>query len=362
MITISEMPNAQLKTLESAVEKLLPWFAQFHRKFPWRADPHPYKVWLAEVMSQQTQMSTLLPYFERFLAAFPSVDALAGASEEQVMRQWSGLGYYSRARNVHAAAKAISARGDFPRTYEGWLELPGIGPYTAAAVSSQCFGAKKSVWDGNVQRVLARVFAVKKAWVPEFRREIELLLDSAIAEVEASAFNQAWMELGATVCVPKSPACSKCPISKNCAAFKMGAVGEYPAPKPRKTVIELAPRVLVSLRLRDGKYEVLLRRRESGEWFSGLWDFTTELGGVKEPVRVIEETEFARAEVFGRAKHSITHHKIALTGFARLISRAKGNSEGDWVELSIASSGEKPLATTARKLLPHLIEWTKERL
>src|SRR5882724_3731281 len=191
-------------------KQLLAWFRQFQRDLPWRRDKDPYRVWLSEIMLQQTRVAAVIPYYERFLERFPDVRALAETPQEEVLRLWSGLGYYSRARNLQKAAQQIVALhgGEFPQTEEAALALSGIGPYTGAAILSIAFGAKHAVLDGNVARVLARLFAVHgdlrdaKRW-QSLQQSADALLDSS----SPSDWNQAMMELGATLCTPQSPQC-----------------------------------------------------------------------------------------------------------------------------------------------------------
>src|SRR5258708_575508 len=214
-------------------KNLLGWFRQYQRDLPWRRTKDPYRIWLAEIMLQQTRVAAVIPYYERFLVRFPDVRALAAAPQEEVLRLWSGLGYYSRARNLQRAAQEIVAKhgGVFPRDEKDALALPGIGSYTAAAILSIAYGAKHAVLDGNVARVLARTFAVHgdlrdaKRW-QSLQQSADALLDSK----SPSDWNQAMMELGATLCTPQSPQCLLCPVTQFCQARKLGIAGSLPAP------------------------------------------------------------------------------------------------------------------------------------
>lgn len=358
------MPALQrLKTRE--IQRLVAWYEKNQRDFPWRKNPDPYWVWLAEIMSQQTQMATLVPYFYRFIERFPNVEALARASEDDVLAAWAGLGYYSRARNVHRAARMIvdELKSEFPRTLEGLLELPGVGPYTAAAIASQCFQVAEPVWDGNVIRVCSRLEARADALVPAFRAEMQDALRVKMAGHCPSAFNQALMELGATVCTPKAAACERCPISGVCEALRLEAVGRFPPPKPRKENIELRCRVQVRIRSEQvGEYEVFVQRRRPGQWFEGLWDFPSELGGAKLPVEAFSQ-DLSRAGSIGEVHHQITHHKIFLMGVIQFekpmrSTRAKAlNEDGAWIALDRLVDGDSSIAlsTTARKMIKLLL-------
>src|SRR5208282_1601319 len=202
-------------------EKLLGWFRAHRRELPWRASRNPYRVWVAEVMLQQTRIAAVLPYYDRFLKKFPSVEALAHGREHEVLKLWSGLGYYSRARNLHRAAKEIVARhgGAFPREIDEALALPGIGGYTAAAVLSIAYDVPLAVLDGNVARVLARLRAIRgDLRAPRTWRQLQQTADDLLAHESPGDWNQALMELGEVVCTPQSPRCDACPVARSCRA------------------------------------------------------------------------------------------------------------------------------------------------
>jgi A/G-specific adenine glycosylase len=231
-------------------KKLLGWFRQYQRDLPWRRTKDPYRIWLSEIMLQQTRVAAVIPYFERFLERFPDVHALAAAPQEEVLRLWSGLGYYSRARNLQSAAQEIVAKhgGLFPRNEKEALALPGIGRYTAAAILSIAYGAKHAVLDGNVARVLARLFAVSGD-LREGRRwqSLQASADSLLDPKSPSDWNQAMMELGATLCTPQSPQCLLCPVAQFCRARKLGLADSIPARRKKRATenIVLAAAVLL---------------------------------------------------------------------------------------------------------------------
>jgi A/G-specific adenine glycosylase len=234
-------------------KQLLGWFRQFQRDLPWRRSKDPYRIWLSEIMLQQTRVAAVIPYYERFLERFPDVNALASAPQEEVLRLWSGLGYYSRARNLQSAAQQIVAKhgGAFPRNEDDALELPGIGNYTAAAILSIAYGAKHAVLDGNVARVLARIFAVRgdlrdaKRW-----RGLQERADALLDPKSPGDWNQAMMELGATLCTPPAPQCLLCPIAQFCRARKLGLAETIPEARKKRATVEitLAAAVLVESR------------------------------------------------------------------------------------------------------------------
>jgi A/G-specific adenine glycosylase len=223
--------------------RLLDWFRQYRRELPWRATKDAYRVWLSEIMLQQTRVAAVIPYYQRFLQRFPSTQALATAPEEEILRMWSGLGYYGRARNLQRAAQEIVARfaGEFPRSEREARELPGIGAYTAAAILSIAYGEKLAALDGNVARVLARLFAMEGDLREGSRwRQLQDRADSLLEQKSPGDWNQAMMELGATVCTPRSPQCLLCPVTDFCEARKMGIAESLPAIHKKRAVVEVA--------------------------------------------------------------------------------------------------------------------------
>jgi A/G-specific adenine glycosylase len=286
---------------------------------PWRAMPgeacDPYRVWLSEIMLQQTTVVAVIPYYEKFLTRFPSVEALAAADSEHVMQAWAGLGYYARARNLHACAKAVAGLGAFPRTLDGLRALPGIGPYTAAAVGAIAFGIPVVPIDGNVERVVSRVFAVT-APLPEAKPAIAAgaarLGSDPAAVARPSDFAQALFDLGARICTPTNPACVICPWRAQCAAVQAGIAGEL----PRKVKKAARPiRHGVHFWLVDAEGRVLLRRRPP----SGLLGGMTELPGTVWRSERWSEAEIAAAAPMavawrdvGEIRHGLTHFELHL--------------------------------------------------
>ncbi len=291
---------------------LLAWFEAHARELPWRmvqagGQRDPYRVWVSEVLLQQTQISRGKGYFENFVQQFPDVQALSAAPIEAVLKAWEGCGYYARARNLHRAAKVLAASG-LPQTYEGWLALPGVGPYTAAAVSSLAYGEARAVNDGNVRRVLSRLWAERQpsdTWVQ--RRADELLERSRPGD-----WNEALMDLGATLCSPKSPRCSACPLSDHCGAYASGDPGAYPAPKPRTPVQAIRA---VALLIGDAHSAYLEQRR--GSLLGGLYGLPTEEGGPEDALpRLLERLGAAAPRYLGAVGHSMTHRRITLEVYA----------------------------------------------
>ena len=260
---------------------IIQWFRENGRALPWRETRDPYAIWLSEIILQQTRIEQGRPYWERFMQRWPTVEALAEASEDEVLRLWQGLGYYSRARNLHAAAKQVVARGGFPTTLEGLRSLKGVGDYTAAAIGSFAFGLPAAVVDGNVYRVLARHYGIATPInTTEGKKEFALLAQSLLPSdhssfliPHSSLYNQALMDFGATHCTPSSPGCPSCPLQETCVAFREGRINELPV-KQRTLKIKERHLTYIYIRYRG---ETALHRRPAGDIWQGLYEpFLTE--------------------------------------------------------------------------------------
>jgi len=253
-------------------QQVLGWFDVHGRKdLPWQQDPTPYRVWVSEIMLQQTQVATVIPYFERFMVRFPDVLSLADAPADEVLHLWSGLGYYARARNLHKAAQQVRDHlgGHFPETFDALVALPGVGRSTAGAVLSLSLGQRHAILDGNVKRVLARCYAVA-GWPGQSAVLAQLwaLSERLTPDARAKDFNQAMMDLGATVCSRSRPACEACPLADDCVAHAQGNPAAYPGKKPRKTLPVRDVRMLL---IRDPAGQVLLEQRPPSGIWGGLW-------------------------------------------------------------------------------------------
>jgi A/G-specific adenine glycosylase len=319
---------------------LLDWYRRGHRELPWRGASDPYGIWVSEIMLQQTRAQAVIPYYERFLRRFPTVESLAAAEENDVLALWSGLGYYSRARNLHKAAVAVTAAGGFPREYDAIRALPGIGDYTAAAVASIAFGLPYAVLDGNVLRVVARVENdAADIAAPRTRDRFREVAQGWLDPHEPGHFNQALMELGATVCLPKAPLCLVCPLAGCCRARQEGTAAQLPV-KLRKTEPVAIDAVL--LLVRNGARVLLRRRDDAARRMAGFWDLPSP-----------EELPSARTgEPLGEFRHTITHHHYTFT-VVSASARPRG-AEYRWFEPH--ETVEVPLSTTARKALK-LVGW-----
>ncbi len=315
--------------------RLREWYGAGHRDLPWRRTSDPYRIWVSEIMLQQTRAQAVIPYYERFLDRFPTVEVLAAAAEEEVLALWSGLGYYSRARNLRRAARQMVEAGGFPREYDAIRALPGVGDYTAAAVASIAFGLAHAVVDGNVLRVVARVENdASDIGAPRTRQRFRGTAQAWLGASEPGPFNQALMELGATVCLPRSPLCLVCPLATDCRAREEGTAAQLPV-KLRKTEPVRIEGVLLVVRKGSG---VLLRQRAAdARRMAGFWDLPSpdDLPGARPGARL------------GEIRHTITHHYFTLAVRA---ARARVPQAGfRWFEPEELTA--IPLSTTARKAL-----------
>ena len=286
---------------------LLEWFREHGRALPWRETHDPYAVWLSEIILQQTQVKQGWAYWERFMRRWPTVEELAAASEDEVLREWQGLGYYSRARNLHTAAKQIVALGAFPSTIDGLRKLKGVGDYTAAAIGSIAFGLPAAVVDGNVYRVLARHFGIETPInTTEGKKEFaamaqELLLPVLNKEGQgADLFNQAMMDFGATQCTPSSPHCLKCPLQETCVAFRTDRVAALPV---KLKTLKVKERHLAYIYIRCHG-ETAIRRRPAGDIWQGLYEpLNLDLGAMP-------PAKFQGRRIATRVKHVLTHRVL----------------------------------------------------
>ena len=276
-------------------ETILRWYAENGRDLPWRRTRDPYAVWLSEIILQQTRVAQGRAYWERFLDRFPTVEALAAAPEDEVLRLWQGLGYYSRARNLHAAAKQIVSMGGFPSTLEGIRSLKGVGDYTAAAIGSIAFGLPAAVVDGNVYRVLARYFGIATPVRTTAAKKEFSALAARLLPADAAAFNQGMMDFGATCCTPVNPLCLTCPLSASCQALRDGRVELLPVKQAAAKPVE---RRLTYVYVRVDGFTAI-RRRGPGDIWQGLW----------EPLAVSAVPEGA-VPVARNFKHQLTHRTI----------------------------------------------------
>jgi A/G-specific adenine glycosylase len=351
---------------------LLAWYRAGHRDLPWRRTRDPYAIWVSEIMLQQTQVATVIPYFERFMERFPSVEALAAAPEDEVLRLWSGLGYYSRARYLQHGAREVLSRheGRIPEAIEELLRLPGVGRYTAGAIASIAFARAAPILDGNVIRVLCRLYALrgdpKRA---PLHGRLWHLAEALIPEGEAGDFNQALMELGATVCTPASPRCDACPLAERCEACRLGLQESLPelARAPAPTPLRMAAAVI----WRASDVLLVKRPTESAggknggnTWWAGMWQFPSgpvppEESTAAAVVRIARETaglDVMDDAVAGVVRHSVTRWKITLEARHCLPVDSEPTPRGgaDWRWTSLEETAHLALPAPQRRLVEQM--------
>lgn len=305
---------------------MLAWFADHRRPLPWRENRTPYRVWLAEVMLQQTTVATATSYFERFVEQFPTVHDLAGAPLDHVLNLWQGLGYYNRARNLHKCAAEVSKRhgGRFPQTAEELQKLPGIGPYTSAAIASIAFDSPAPVVDGNIERVLSRLFAIKTT-LPKSKEKIKTYAAKLTPQKQSGDYAEAMMDLGATICTPQNPKCLLCPVNDLCKARAEGMEAQLPKkekkkPRPEKTGTAyafVAP---------DGS--VLIRKRPEKGLLAGLWELPHT--GWERDNLPLEPLQ--KGQKIGRIRHVFTHFGLELDVEKVQCAEKPNPTEGEWVK------------------------------
>src|SRR5580692_8597631 len=359
----TNLPPAQLKTFR---KQLLRWFRAHKRDLPWRASRDPYRVWIAEVMLQQTRIAAVMPYYERFLKNLPDVESLARAPIAEVLKLWSGLGYYSRARNMHRAAKAIVAQhhGKFPRTLDEALELPGIGTYTAAAVLSITYDVPLGVVDGNVARVLARIKAIRgDLRAPKNWRDLTAGAQSFLASQAPGDWNQSLMELGEVICTPQSPRCMECPVAHHCRAYREGLTEQIPAPRRKRAPVHMK---IAALILRDPRGRTLLVQDPGAHdtvLFSRMWQFPAV--AVTRHAKAELEAHLSKTlaisgislEELPTARHGVTYRNITLLPFLANVRelpklpRTKILALKNLSKLPISSATRKIAAAAAKSVV-----------
>lgn len=344
------------KTPFQFADALLTWFDEHGRKhLPWQHPITPYRVWLSEVMLQQTQVDTVIPYFERFIARYHSVDALAQASLDEVLQLWTGLGYYARARNLHKCAQQVCAehKGEFPSEVESLILLPGIGRSTACAIASIAFGKSTAILDGNVKRVLTRFHAVG-GWPGHPKVEAELWQHAQhhMPETRCGDYSQAIMDLGATLCVRSRPRCNHCPMRSDCRALEQNEVELYPGKKPKKVVPVKSTIMLIAS---DTRGRLFLEQRPPQGIWGGLWSF-------KEYESTEQALTYARTlgpintqESWAQVRHVFSHYKLDITPLVVTVSATPSASDGDgtrWQTLEGAL--QLGLAAPVKRLIENL--------
>jgi len=346
--------------------RVLDWYARDGRKdLPWQVRPTPYRVWVSEIMLQQTQVATVIPYYERFMERFPDIRSLAQATSDQVLHHWSGLGYYARARHLHAAARQVveDFNGCFPEIFEAVVALPGIGRSTAGAILSLACGQYYPILDGNVKRVLTRYHAVA-GWPGQshVQKQLWVLAEQYTPAQQTAAYTQAIMDLGATVCTRARPHCDACPVSTDCAAHALGKEAAFPAARPKKT---LPVRSVCMLMLCNDDDEVLLEQRPPAGIWGGLWSFPEfpAMDTIADRCDKSLGIKVGKAEAWAPVRHTFSHFHLDITPvYARAsyykaaVMEAPGRL---WY--NTAGDEERGLAAPVGKLLQRLSATRKLR-
>jgi A/G-specific adenine glycosylase len=341
--------------------RLLDWYAMHKRDLPWRNERDPYRIWISEIMLQQTQVETVVPYYRRWLKRFPTVRALAAAPQAEVLALWEGLGYYARARNLHRAAQELMREhgGRLPRTPDGLRALPGIGRYTAAAIASIAFGADAAVLDGNVKRVLARVFDFREdVRSPRGEKRLWEIAEALVPPGRAGDYNQALMDLGATTCTPRAPQCDVCPLRSPCAARRLGVQLERPVARARAAV----PRHIEVAGVIRKHGHVLIAQRPAQKLLGGLWAFPGGRRAGNEGLaaclrRVVRDKFGITISVGPQAQtltHAFTHFRITLHVFDCRWRRGRvQGTSARWVR--VGELGRHPMGKTDRQIAKRLL-------
>lgn len=365
---MTELSNIALSNMDFAKpdfsgsdfsSRLIAWQKQFGRHdLPWQNTTDPYAIWISEIMLQQTQVSAVIGYYSRFMQRFPTIAALANASQDEVLQYWSGLGYYSRARNLHNAAQTIMDEHDgiFPQDFDTIQTLPGIGRSTAAAIASFAFGQSQTILDGNVKRVLTRYFAIE-GWpgIPKIEKQLWSLAEKLLPQDDMQAYTQGLMDLGATLCSRSRPQCPRCPLMQNCEAFRQQRVNQLPTPKPRKTTPEKHTTMLI---LRHGDHVMLEKRPPSGIW-GGLWSFPElEPSGdiIHHDYTAIALQRFGVTaqpeQALPELSHAFTHFKLHITPQPlQVLKQQPGAAEPGLIWLSVEDALGAAIPTPIRKIL-----------
>jgi A/G-specific adenine glycosylase len=345
--------------------RLLEWYTQSARTLPWRGRQDPYLIWVSEIMLQQTRVETVIPYFERWLERFPTLPDLASAPEQDVLRLWEGLGYYSRARNLHHAARLIMTQygGQFPASRAELEKLPGVGKYTAGAVASIAFGMDEAALDGNIRRVLARLFDVSiPARSPTGEKRLWELAREHLPPGKAGDYNQALMDLGSAICTPQNPTCLLCPLVEFCQACALGVQEQRPV-LPEKTPI---PHITVSAAVIQRSGQVLIAQRPRNGLLGGMWEFPggkLEQGEslpdcLRREIKEELDTEVVVGQELGVFQHAYTHFRVTLHAFFCSLDgrepRPVQTAEIRWVALSELT--HFPMGKIDRQIARHLQE------
>lgn len=340
-------------------DNVLNWFARHGRKdLPWQQELSPYVVWISEIMLQQTQVVTVIPFFNRFMATFPNVKALANADIDLVLHHWTGLGYYARGRNLHKAAKAIvnDYDGNLPVNVEQLCQLPGIGKSTAGAIAAIAYKQQAAILDGNVKRVLTRFHGIA-GW-PEHsavKARLWQLAESLTPEIKVAQYTQAMMDLGATVCTRTKPGCDRCPLSEKCVAHHTDSIDQYPGRRPKKI---LPVKQVAMYMLQNKRNEVLLQKRPPTGIWGGLWSFPEADCPSEEPALLDDSIEVESSSKWPEVRHTFSHYHLDITPVHNKVRCQKNTimDSGRWLWYPLDKPLEVGLAAPVKKLLRQLAQ------
>ena len=356
-MAVKHVTDSALENANDFSAKILQWFSSCGRKdLPWQQDPTPYRVWVSEIMLQQTQVQTVIPYYQRFMERFPSVESLAQAETDQVLHLWTGLGYYARARNLHKTAQPIANnhQGKFPASVEELQALPGIGQSTAGAIAALSMGVRAPILDGNVKRVLARCFAIE-GWPEQSQTKKHFweLAEALTPTQKVAQYTQAMMDLGATVCVRSKPDCERCPVIDRCEAYANESIAQYPGKKPRK---RLPVKSVAMYILQNGAGDVLLEKRPpSGIWGS-LYSLPEGPSDAAQTKLAGQSFQLNRAKILPLVRHTFSHYHLDISPFQLQSDRhIDVVAENDrWLWYPLDHSLEVGLAAPVKKLLSNI--------
>jgi A/G-specific adenine glycosylase len=338
--------------------RLLNWYRKHGRTLPWRDHPDPYAVWVSEIMLQQTRVETVIPYFEKWMKLFPDINTLANASEQDVLNAWEGLGYYSRARNLHKAAKIVALKfnGKLPRDLRDLRSLPGIGRYTVGAIASMTFGMDEPTLDGNLRRVFARLFDVEEfADSPTGEKILWELAAQNLPKGQAGDYNQALMDLGATICVPKNPRCLLCPLMKICESRKNGTQEVRPVLKAKK----MSPHYIHAAAVIINRGRVLLAQRPPKGLLGGMWEFPNgrvnadPAAELTKAINAAYSLKIKKKEALGVIQHAYTHFKVTVHAFRCDCATIPKNKNLKWVR--ITKLDDYPMGKVDRQIVNKLL-------
>jgi A/G-specific adenine glycosylase len=350
--------NIEKVNIKAFQQDLINWFKEEQRDLPWRKDKDPYKIWVSEIMLQQTRVDTVIPYFNRFMEWFPTIEDFAEADEEKVLKAWEGLGYYSRVRNLHSAVKEVKEKynGEVPQTPKEIANLKGIGPYTAGAILSIAYGIPEPAVDGNVMRVISRILSIwEDIAKPSTRKIFEKAVRELISHTDPSAFNQALMELGALICTPGTPSCLLCPVREHCQAFQEGVQNELPI-KTRKNKQKSVQLAAVMAVAHNGK--ILIHKRPASGLLANLWEFPNveivhPLQNEKEKITALFQElidiKIKPDKIIGHIEHVFSHLIWNITIYTAVITEDIQENE-EWKLVSFEEMKKYAFSVSHQKM------------